>query len=259
MTSLTRREAVRRLASASAGLALGDVIIRGQSAPIIVAGKQVEIVVSSISDSTVRITTLPVEGLRIPDDDSLVAAAAGRVVGRSRGVATNVVTAGKLTVRITSSPPAIEIDSAGKTVQRLTLDAVSTDVGFRLGDGPLLGLGEGGPQFDRKGIVDRGRNGQGGYQLAHARRTRAHSVARWYRRLGDLHPSAAGCVRSHGVGRSVHAGASAAPLDVFVTTSSDPEVIVARIRAHHQAAPSCRRSGRSATCSRTARSRDPTR
>ena len=99
------------MASASAGVALGDVIIRGQSAPIIVAGKHVEIVVSSISDSTVRITTLPVEGLRVPDDDSLVAAAAGRVVARSRGVATNVVTAGKLTVRITSSPPAIEIEA----------------------------------------------------------------------------------------------------------------------------------------------------
>ena len=34
-----------------------------------------------------------------------------------------------------------------------------------MGKGPLLGLGEGGPQFDRKGSVDRGRNGQGGYQL----------------------------------------------------------------------------------------------
>ena len=36
---------------------------------------------------------------------------------------------------------------------------------FLLGKGPLLGFGEGGPQFDRKGIVDRMRNGQGGYQL----------------------------------------------------------------------------------------------
>ena len=31
--------------------------------------------------------------------------------------------------------------------------------------GPLLGLGEGGPQFDRKGSIDEMRNGQEGYRL----------------------------------------------------------------------------------------------
>ena len=36
---------------------------------------------------------------------------------------------------------------------------------FLLPKGPLLGFGEGGPQFDRKGTTDRMRNGQGGYQL----------------------------------------------------------------------------------------------
>ena len=36
---------------------------------------------------------------------------------------------------------------------------------FHLGDGPVLGLGEGGPQFDRRGSVDRMRSGQGGYRL----------------------------------------------------------------------------------------------
>ena len=36
---------------------------------------------------------------------------------------------------------------------------------FHLGDGPVLGLGEGGPQFDRRGSADRMRSGQGGYRL----------------------------------------------------------------------------------------------
>ena len=36
---------------------------------------------------------------------------------------------------------------------------------FSLGKGPLLGFGEGGPQFDRKGSTYTNRNGQGGYQL----------------------------------------------------------------------------------------------
>jgi alpha-glucosidase/alpha-D-xyloside xylohydrolase len=38
-------------------------------------------------------------------------------------------------------------------------------VSFALGSGPLLGLGEGGPQFDRRGSILNTRSGQGGYQL----------------------------------------------------------------------------------------------
>jgi alpha-glucosidase/alpha-D-xyloside xylohydrolase len=37
---------------------------------------------------------------------------------------------------------------------------------FTLGTGPLFGLGQGGPQFDRRGSFDRMRSGQGGYELA---------------------------------------------------------------------------------------------
>src|SRR6266480_1686454 len=165
MTSISRREAARQLAGAAAGFALGEDVLRGQSNPILIAGRPVEIAVRSISDSTVRITALPVDDGRIPADDSLVAAAAGRLVARRRAVSSDIIRAGSLTVRISSSPPTIHIDGAGKPVQRLRLDAESPDISFLLGDGPLLGLGEGGPQFDRKGILDRGRNGQGGYQL----------------------------------------------------------------------------------------------
>src|SRR6185369_5271690 len=37
---------------------------------------------------------------------------------------------------------------------------------FLLSTGPMLGLGEGGPQFDKKGTADAMINGQGGYRLA---------------------------------------------------------------------------------------------
>ena len=74
--------------------------------------------------------------------------------------------AGNLTVRFTAAPPTIHIDAAnGGPVQRLAFDAQAPDMMFLLPKGPLLGLGQGGPQFDRKGQTDRMRNGQGGYQL----------------------------------------------------------------------------------------------
>ena len=226
MTSITRRDAVRRLAGFGAGLALGEGIVRGQSSEITVAGKPVEFVVSSISDTTVRITALPVSGGRIPADDSLVQAAAGRVVARRTSAGSQTIRAGRLTIRITSSPPTIHVDtSAGQAIQRLTLDPVSPDVSFLLGSGPLLGMGEGGPQFDRKGAIDRGRNGQGGYQL----RTHGGRVPiQWL-------------VGTEGWGMYVHqplgafdlsgpqgrlTPATDAPLDVFITTSSDPKAII---------------------------------
>ena len=58
--AVTRREALNRLAAAGAGTVLAPSIIRGQTAPIIVAGKPVQIAVRTISDSAIRITVLPI-------------------------------------------------------------------------------------------------------------------------------------------------------------------------------------------------------
>ena len=237
MTSLTRRQAARRLATAAAGLALGDVILRGQSTPIVVAGKRVEILVSSISDETIRITALPVDRRRMPTDESLVQAAAGRIVARRESVASETIRAGHLSIKITSAPPAIHIDTLdGKPVQRLILDPASPDISFLLGSGPLLGMGEGGQQFDRKGTIDRGRNGQGGYQL----RTHGGRVPiQWL--VGTdgwgmyIHQPLGAFDLTGSEGRLTPANGE--PLDVFVTASREPQVILreyARITGHAQ-------------------------
>jgi alpha-glucosidase (family GH31 glycosyl hydrolase) len=226
MSSISRRDAVRELVSAGAGLALGDIVLRGQSAPIVVAGKRVELVVSSISDATARISALPVPGGSIPADDSLVPSAAGRILARHPSARAHTIRAGHLTIRITSAPPTISIDTRDlRPVQRLTLDQSSSEVSFLLGKAPLLGMGEGGPQFDRKGAIDRGRNGQGGYQL----RTHGGRVPiQWL-------------VGTEGWGMYIHqplgafdltgaegrlTPATDAPLDVFITASSDPKAIL---------------------------------
>jgi alpha-glucosidase/alpha-D-xyloside xylohydrolase len=142
-------------------------ILRGQSSPIVVAGQPVEIAVASISPSTVRITVLPIANASrtVPDDGALVAAAEGRSLVRTRETFAPI-NASELVVRFTANPPTLHIETPfGDAVQRLRLNADNGVLSFSLGKGPLLGLGEGGPQFDRKGSTFNNRNGQGGYQL----------------------------------------------------------------------------------------------
>ena len=234
---VSRRDAVKQLAGVTAGVVLAGGVIRGQSDAIVVAGKPVEIVVSSVSPSTVRITALPAGVPLVSDDGALVSGAAGRTLARRRtaGLA-SPIRAGNLTVRFTAAPPAIHIDTAaGKSVQRITLDPASAAVSFLLGTGPLLGLGEGGPQFDRKGIVDRGRNGQGGYQL----RTHGGRVPiQWLigtEGWGMYVHQPLGSFDLTGAEGTLTPSGDALPLDLFVTASADPTVILgeyARITGH---------------------------
>ena len=163
-TRFTRRTALKHLGLAGTGFALSGGVLRGQPAPILVNGVPVEVVVASVSPMTVRLTVLTIGGKGLPDHGALVAKASGKPVAKRRDPFTPI-RAGNLTVRFTAEPPTLHVDAAGKPVQKLTLDATTANVSFLLPKGPLLGFGEGGPQFDKKGTTDRMRNGQGGYQL----------------------------------------------------------------------------------------------
>jgi alpha-glucosidase/alpha-D-xyloside xylohydrolase len=166
MTELiSRRDALKHLGAAGAGLALGGSILRGRFQDIVVAGHPVELAVATLSPSTVRLTLLPLEGGQaqpVPFTGALVEDDPGDTLARGRdGAALDRVTAGDLVVRFTDDPPMIRVETlAGETVQLLTMDAREPGLSFLLPDGPLLGLGEGGEQFDRKGTWDRMRNGQ---------------------------------------------------------------------------------------------------
>ncbi len=252
---VTRREAIKQMSVAGAGLALGGGVLRGQSGDLVVGGSPVEVVVSSVSPVTVRITVLPIAGgtlAPLPVDGALAQSEWGRALARARAAAPlKQVVAGNLRVRLTETPPTLHVETAkGEVVQTLMLDAATPAMKFRLPKGPLLGMGEGGPQFDRKGSVDRGRSGQGGYQL----RTHGGRVPiQWligtdgwgmfiHQPLGafDL---AAGLASGEGLftpmvtpptppgGNQVNApqavpATAMAPLDVFVTASSGPAVLM---------------------------------
>ena len=239
----SRRTALKHLAAAGVGAALHPVVIRGQSAPLRVAGMPVEIAVASISPVTVRVTVSAIVGTGgVPDDGALVAAAEAKpsVRGR-RPEALARVRAGTLSVRCTADPPTIHIDNAkGEPVQRLVLSAEQPGLSFQLPKGPLLGLGEGGPQFDRKGSTDRMRNGQGGYQL----RTHGGRVPiQWLVGTDGWgmfihHPI--GAFDLSGSEGTLTPSGDALPLDVFVVASPDPTVILgeyARITGYAELPP----------------------
>src|SRR6185503_19994341 len=160
---ISRRVALQRLGPVGSGAYLAGAF-RSETADIIVGGKPVEIAVWSLSPTTVRITVSPmVDGARTP----VPVTGALAVDDKARPVARGTepprvawVRARDVVVRFSESPPSLTIETArGDVLQRLGLSAETSEVSFLTGQGPLLGFGERGAQFDRKGVVDKMRNG----------------------------------------------------------------------------------------------------
>ena len=242
---VSRRKALRRLAAAGAGMALAPAIIRGQAKAITVAGRPVEIAIVPISRSTVRISVRPIvngKPLRAVNRGALVAAADQQVAS------------GDLVVRVTEGPSTvIAITRNGRPVQQLTLDQDGSTVVFR--DRRRADL----RARRRRAAVRSPRHDvsitqrAGRLSAPHAWRTRADPVAGQRRRLGHVYPPAARIVRSDRRRRPVHAverGAAARRVRRRLGRSEDDH---RRVLTHHGLTRSCRRSGRSATCSRIAR------
>src|SRR5215469_15069673 len=168
--SFSRRQALKGVATAGAGALLNPALGISQHGSIQVAGRPVEITLTAASPQTVRITIQPIENgqpLPILADDILVRENWGQPASRLRTLfGSRNVKCGDLTVKISASPLTIRVEGkSGNLIQELKPDAVSGNVSFPAGDGPLFGLGQGGPQFDKRGQLDQMRSGQGGYQL----------------------------------------------------------------------------------------------
>src|SRR5262249_53666360 len=152
-----RREALRQIGRATAGLALSGSILEAQTTDTIIAGKPVRFTIAPFGPSTVRITILPIENGRAVTVSETGTFVSSRASGCSSA----------LHVRFSATPPTFHIETtSGQRVQQLTFDANLPGMSCLLSQGPVLGLGEGGPQFDRKGQPFPNRSGQGGYQLA---------------------------------------------------------------------------------------------
>jgi hypothetical protein len=163
---VARRQALARVGSAGAGVVLAPT--GGWAGPGLVAGRAGVVVAQAVSASTLRVTVLP-QGTRGPDPVPLDGAL---VEGRWSPQATlsptgvDEAAVGDFLLRVEGGPPRIRVGRPdGRVVQTIGIDEASGSATFDLGAGPLFGLGEGGPQFDRRGAAYAMRNGQGGYEL----------------------------------------------------------------------------------------------
>jgi alpha-glucosidase (family GH31 glycosyl hydrolase) len=197
----------------------------------------VEIVITAASPLTTRISVLALDGGQpqtIPDDGALANRRWPTPAARIRALAPEqTIKSGTLTVRLSARRPgeavALQITGAdGRAVQRLGIDAQTGALSFATGAGPLLGLGQGGPQFDRRGVTLGARSGQGAYQL----RTHGGRVpVQW---LVDTSGGALFVHQPMGTfdltgsdGRfSGSDGAPVLPLDLFIVGAHEPAAIM---------------------------------
>jgi len=165
-----RREVLQGMSAACAAFLLPEEQVRAAAA-LRIAGQDVEIQIGSLSKHTFRLSSLPIKNGRVatvPTDGSLVRESWGTPVARMRGaVGARTIKVGDVNLRITAEPLTFTIGTDGaEQIQKITVDEETGVVSFVTGDSPILALGEGGPQFDRRGSVETMRSGQGGYKLA---------------------------------------------------------------------------------------------
>ena len=95
--------------------------------------------------------------LDVPTNGSLVEQFWGAPAATwgSSSLHAETVKCGELSVSLKVDPLTMNVvNAAGAIVQSLAIDQSSGTVSFDTGNAPLLGLGEGGPQFDRRGSID---------------------------------------------------------------------------------------------------------
>ncbi len=137
-----------------------------------VAGLAAELAISPVSARTLRVSLLPLNSQEqaqpIPDDGVLVASQGVEAPIRIRSVsAESNLACGTFELKILPQPLTLIIrDQNQAELQRVQIDVSDGSVGFLTQGAPVFGLGEGGPQFDRRGHDYSMKHGQGTPDLA---------------------------------------------------------------------------------------------
>jgi len=226
-----RRDALKGLAAMSAA-----VVARpnwADSGKPAADGSTLDIRVAPVSEHTLRLSLLSPgreSQSSLADDGSLVQEAWGTSIVKLSGENGNEVSAGSFRISFSQHPCSITVaDKHGAVIQEFGWNENSGALSFLTGTTPLLGLGEGGPQFDRRGSTDAMRSGQGGYKLAtHGGRVPIPWVIGTSGWAIFFH-SPFGTFDFTGE-QAKFAPASrdtALPLDLFLIASSDPATIMA--------------------------------
>ena len=143
--------------------------LEGAKNPFIINGLPLDLALVALTDTILRISLWPAHtpavAQKLNQDPALHIANHGHSLMNGSFPALPV-TWGKRKVRINASPFTIGIDDDdGRPIQMFRIDDDGT-VKFNGSNGPVFGLGEGGPQFDRRGSQYTMRNGQFAPQLA---------------------------------------------------------------------------------------------
>ena len=165
---LRRREVLKGIAAASSAIFVSPtfgVIASGAT----MNADAMEVRVAPLSTYTFRLSVLPVrQGAIAPilSDGSLAQASFGEPASEVRGGTKQEIRAGSARLTVAFDPLRIAIaDEHGAAIQELEFESSGGGVTFLTGDSPVFGLGEGGPQFDRRGSAYSMKSGQGGYKL----------------------------------------------------------------------------------------------
>ncbi len=221
--------------------------------PIRIANEEVELQIAQVTANTVRLTLIATPrtgdaagGIAIPSDGSLVQESWPGKTTRVSGLSApspDVITAGNLRIRVTSDPLTVVITAAdGAPVQTLHFDQEMGIVSFALSSGPILGMGQGGVQFDRRGNTDNMHPGQGGYQLhTHGARVPVPWLVGTSGWAMFFHAPFGTFDLTGSEGKFQPPSKEAAlPLDLFVTGSRDPQTIMgefAELTGHPELPP----------------------
>ena len=164
-----RRDVLKGLVAASTTLVIPCERRAAQEvAPDTEQGVEIQIV--PVSPHTFRLSICSLTNgaqKSIPSDGSLVQESWGASAVRLRAESEHEVVLGKFRLKVSFHPLSIRVmNELGTVIQKFDWDADTGMLSFLTGSAPLFGLGEGGPQFDRRGSTDPMRSGQGGYELA---------------------------------------------------------------------------------------------
>ncbi len=124
--------------------------------------------IATISPITFRLTVSPIINgklAEVPQHGFLVDGLGDHTVLEAHGEPQpQSLKCGDLRIEISSVPLALTVfNKENQAVQKIVVDTDS--ISFSTGNGPLLALGEGGPQFDRRGDRDTMKSGSDGYHL----------------------------------------------------------------------------------------------
>ncbi|MFL6301972.1 MAG: TIM-barrel domain-containing protein [Candidatus Sulfotelmatobacter sp.] len=228
--SWNRRQVLKQLAATSAAA----VLPRRAVAKILLEEPtpEREIQITSVSENTVRLSVLPVR-----EDKTVAIPLNGSLAHTSWGAPTQKLQsdsparefqAGNLQVHVSQTPLVFTISTLnGRQIQRLKIEAGSGVVSFATGNSPLLGLGEGGPQFDRRGSTDSMGSGQGAYRLeTHGGRVPIPWIISTEGWAMFIHQPF-GAFDFTGPQSTFRPSNAGTALDIFFIGSSDPAIIMA--------------------------------